>query len=139
MLKFKNFLIISALSFIAISCAHYPDVRPGANGIHRVVIPTSDTDAGSREAIEQANDYCGTMKKSAAFIDEKQAYTGSMKEEDYKKGKQITKVAKVIGGTTYVLGGKNESNAGGIVGLGAIAGDAALGNGYKVEMKFKCQ
>ncbi len=66
-------------------------------------------------------------------------YTGDMDEKDYQKGKQISKVAKVVGGTTWALGGKHESNIGGIVGLGGTAADAALGEGYTVTMKFKCQ
>lgn len=38
----RIFLIASILSLA--SCAHHRDVRPGANGVHRVVIPTEDTD-----------------------------------------------------------------------------------------------
>lgn len=126
-------------SFLFSSCAHHRDVRPGTNGIHRVVIPTPDQDQGSQEAIAQANHYCESINKSAAFIEEKSDYKGDISEESYKNGKKATKVAKVLGSTAYVFGGKNESNLGGIVGLGGVAGDAVLGNGYKIEMKFKCQ
>ena len=61
-----------------------------------------------------------------------------MDEKDYQTGKKVSKVAQVVGGTTWALGGKNESAIGGIVGLGGAATDAALGNGYTVSMKFKC-
>ncbi len=138
----KTILIIFtttlSLFFIA-SCAHHRDVRPGVDGVHRVVVPTPDQDEGSRSAIAQANHYCESQKKAAAFVEEKSNYKGDMPESDYKNGKKMTKVAKVVGGAAWVLGGTNESNLGGIVGLGGAAGDAVLGNGYSVEMKFKCQ
>ena len=134
----KLFVLLSVTAFLA-SCAHHRDVRPGANGFHRVVIRTADKEEGSREAISQANHYCEQTNKSAVFTEENQAYTGDMDEKDYQKGKKISQVAKVVGGTTWALGGKKESNIGGIVGLGGTAADAALGEGYTVTMKFKCQ
>ena len=126
-------------AFLLSGCAHHRDVRPGADGVHKVVIPTPDQDEGSQEAIAQANHYCESMNKSAAFVEEKSNYKGDVSEDSYKNGKKVTKVAKVLGSTAYVFGGKNESNLGGIIGLGGVAGDAVLGNGYKIEMKFKCQ
>jgi hypothetical protein len=137
-MKCSSILIFSAIG-ILVSCAHHNDVRPGADGTHRVVIPTDDKDEGARQAISQANHYCSTMNKNAAFIDEKSEYKGDIAEESYNTGKKVATAAKVLGGSTYVFGGKNESNIGGIVGLGGVAGDAVLGKGYKVEMKFKCQ
>lgn len=136
----KNLLItiVSLFTIFISACAHHRDVRPGADGIHTVVIATEDKEAGSREAIEQANHFCEQRKRSAAFINEDQKYTGDMDEKDYKTGKKISKVAKVVGGTVWALGGKNESNAGGIIGLGGAAADAAYGKGYTVTMKFKC-
>ncbi len=131
--------ISTLLMFLSLSCAHHRDVRPGADGLHRVVVPTPDKDEGARNAIEQANHYCESQNKSAAFVEEKSNYKGDLPEADYKTGKTMTKVAKVVGGAAWVLGGSKESNIGGIVGLGGAAGDAALGNGYAVEMKFKCQ
>lgn len=125
--------------FFTFGCAHHRDVRPGIDGIHRVAIPTPDKDQGSRQAIDQANDYCETFHKSAAFIDEKTSYKGDIAEDSYNSGKKMTKVAKVVGSAAYVFGGQNEHNLGGIVGLGGVAGDAALGNGYLIEMTFKCQ
>jgi hypothetical protein len=139
LLKFAAIFAALISGFLFSSCAHHRDVRPGADGTHRVVIPTPDKDEGSREAIDQANHYCGTMNKSAAFVEEKTNYKGDIPEESYNTGKKISKVAKVVGGSVFAFGGKNESNLGGIVGLGGAAGDAALGNGYSIEMKFKCQ
>ncbi len=56
--------------------------------------------------------------KHAAIVSEDKKYSGDMSEEDYKKGKAIAKVAQAAGGAI---------------------GDNALGKGYTVEMKFKCQ
>ncbi len=132
-------LFVPVVGLLAIiSCAHHRDVRPGSDGTHRVVVRTEDNEEGERNAISQANHYCEGLKKHATFIDEKKQYTGSMKEEDYKKLKTASTVAKTVGGAAYVFGGKNESSLGGLVGLGGIAADAAAGKGYTVEMKFNC-
>lgn len=121
------------------ACAHHRDVRPGVDGVHRVSIQTDDTDAASRDAISQANHYCKEKGQEAAFIKEEAKYTGDMNEADYNAAKRVTKVAKTVGGTVWAMGGKKESDVGGIVGVGGAAGDAALGKGYTVDMRFKCQ
>lgn len=61
-----------------------------------------------------------------------------MKEEDYKTAKTVAKVAQAAGGAVWVFGGKAEREAGGIVGLGGGIANGAIGNGYSVDMKFKC-
>ncbi len=119
-------------------CAHHRDVRPGTEGLHRVLVTAEDGEQGARNAIGQANHFCSQQKKTAAFIDEKQSYTGSMKEEDYKTAKTVAKVAQAAGGAVWVFGGKTEREAGGIVGLGGGIASGAIGNGYSVDMKFKC-
>lgn len=136
-MKISN-LIFIAFAFMILSCAHHRDVRPGVNGVHTVAVVTEDKEAGSRDAISQANNYCEEYKKTAAFVDEDQKYTGDMDEKSYNTGKKISKAAKIIGGTTWALGGKTESNAGGVVGLGGAAADSVLGKGYTVTMHFKC-
>jgi len=133
----KYILSLSCMVLLA-SCAHHRDVRPGADGVHRVLLTAEDTESGAQEAIAQANHFCEQRGKSAAFIDENKKYTGDMKEENYKTMKTAGKVATMVGGATYVFGGKNESNLGGIVGLGGAAADVAAGKGYTIEMKFKC-
>ncbi len=130
---------VVAIPFILVSCAHHRDVRPGEDGLHRVVVRTEDKEAGSRDAISQANHFCEQRKLAAVFVNETQNYTGDMDEQNYQTGKKISKVAQVVGGTTWALGGKRESNIGGIVGLGGTAADAALGEGYTVTMTFKCK
>ena len=134
-----KFIFLSLLTFIFVGCAHHRDVRPGAEGLHRVAVQTDDKEAGTRDAIGQANHFCKERNQYAAFVEESQKYTGDMDEASYKKGKTMAKVAKGVGGAAWVFGGKNESNAGGIVGLGGGVADSALGKGYTVEMKFKCQ
>ncbi len=134
----KYSIAILLFSTILASCAHHRDVRPGEGGIHKVAVRTDDKEEGSRSAISQANHFCEQRNKIAVFIDENQQYTGDMDEKDYQKGKKISKVAKVVGGSVWAFGGKRESNLGGIVGLGGTAADAALGEGYTVTMKFKC-
>lgn len=136
-LIFKLAVLAATLGLAA--CAHHRDVRPGADGIHRVRLSSEDKEEGTRDAIEQANHYCGEMKKSAAFIDENTKYTGDMNEKDYKTLKTASKVAKTAGGTVWAMGGEKESNIGGIVGLGGTVADQVAGKGYTVEMKFKCQ
>lgn len=137
----KSVLALSvALSALFLSaCAHHRDVRAGADGINRVVVKTEDTEEGSRNAISQANHFCEQFKKTPAFINEDSKYTGDMDEKDYKTGKKVAKVAKMVGGAAWVFGGKNERNLGGIGALGGSVGDAVLGKGYTVEMRFKCQ
>lgn len=140
-MKQKPFFLslLSLLTLLLTSCAHYPDVRPGEDGIHRVVILAETKASGSQQAMSQASDYCDTMKKSPVYLDEKSTYVGSMNEDDYNKTKTIGKVASAVGSTAYVFGGKKESNAGGIVALGGVAANAAAGMGYSFEMKFKCK
>ncbi len=130
--------LISFMSLLVGACAHHRDVRAGADGIHRVVINTDDKDQGARDAIAQANHFCKQRNLSAAFVEEGSKYQGDMDEQTYKNAKTASKVAKVLGGTTYVMGGKKESSAGGVVGLGGAVADTVLGKGYAVEMKFKC-
>lgn len=131
-------LIFLGLTFLG-ACAHHRDVRPGVDGIHIVKVTTDDKEAGSRDAISQANNYCEESKKQAAFINEDQKYTGDMDEDTYKTGKRISKAAEMVGGTVWTMGGKRESNAGGVIGLGGATADSVLGKGYTVTMKFKCQ
>lgn len=130
-------MMLSVLGLAA--CAHHRDVRPGADGVHRVVVSTDDTEAGQRDAIEQANHYCKEHGKEAAFLKEESKYTGDLEESTYKNAKRASKVAKTVGGTVWAMGGKKESDIGGLAGLGGTAADQALGKGYSIDMRFRCQ
>ena len=135
----KNNLVgILFFAFILGACAHHRDVRPGADGIHRVVVQTDDTAQASRNAIKQADHFCKQSGQKSAFVNEEQKYTGDMDEKTYKKAKRATKAAKTAGGAAYVFGNKRASDVGGIVGLGGQVADSAIGHGYTVEMSFKC-
>ncbi|MNL09184.1 hypothetical protein D3C87_1299340 [compost metagenome] len=133
-----SLVLVSAAALMLGACAHHRDVRPSADGIHRVVISTDDQDQGAREAIEQANHFCKERGLQAAFVNEESKYKGDISESSYKTAKKATTAAKILGGTTYVMGGAKESSIGGLVGLGGVVGDGVLGKGYSVEMKFKC-
>lgn len=135
----KLFFAVIGFALLLSACAHHHDVRPGADGIHRVVLQTDDSDQGARDAIDQANHFCKEQNKYAAFVEEKKTYTGDMEEKNYKNAKRASNVAKTVGGAAWVFGGKKESNIGGIVGLGGAAADTAIGQGYTVDMRFKCQ
>ena len=133
-----SLVLVSTAALMLGACAHHRDVRPSADGVHRVVVSTDDQDEGAREAIKQANHFCKERGLQAAFVNEESKYKGDMSESSYKNAKKATTAAKVLGGTAYVLGGSNESAIGGVVGLGGVVGDSVLGKGYSVEMKFKC-
>lgn len=137
----KSFLFFSsaALALVVMAgCAHHRDVRAGADGVHRVVVKTDDEAKGTRDAINQANHFCEQRGLSAAFVNEQKKYEGSMDQKDYENAKAASRAAKTVGGAAYVFGGKRESGAGGLVTLGGVAADAALGEAYRVEMTFKC-
>lgn len=131
-------MILLTVSFLG-ACAHHRDVRPGASGINRVVVVAEDEREGARDALSQANHFCGERKLSAAIVEEKTTYTGSMDKDTYMKTKTGARIAKTVGGTAWVFGGKNESNLGGIAHLNGQAADAAAGEGFTTDMTFKCQ
>ena len=134
-----HLLAISGAAFLT-SCAHHRDVRPGSDGLHRVVFQTEDKNQGFRDAMSQAQHFCESRgARSPVIVNEDSKYTGSMDEQSYKTGKTVAKVAQAAGGAAYVFGGRNERNAGGIVGLGGGIANSAMGEGYTYEMKFKCE
>lgn len=137
-MKSTRFIFIFALLGLA-ACGHHRDVRAGADGVHRVIVKAEDPDEGARDAIAQANHFCDQSKKQAAFIEENKQYTGTMKEADYQTAKTASKVAQGVGGAGYVFGGTNERTAGGILGLGGAIAQGAIGKGYTVDMRFRCQ
>ena len=132
--------LVSAVLLSLVACAHYPDVRPGASGEHSVSLAGDDDDELARQAISQAKDYCKDVhKKSVAIVSEDKKYIGDMDEKSYKGAKRAAGAAKAIGSAGAVFGGERERRAGGVVGLGGVVGDVALGAGYRVTMKFKCK
>lgn len=138
---FMKYLFILLGSIFLAACAHHPDVRPGVEGIHRVALAADDKDKGAQEAISQAQNYCYYKHdKPAVFIDENAKYEGSMSEDTYNTAKTVSTVAKVLGGVGWATRTKTQqrSKATGL-GVGGMVADAALGDAYKIEMKFKCE
>ncbi len=134
-----KFLILSALWLMLISCGHHNDVRPGASGVHRVMVRAEEKETCEQEAIRQANHYCDEYEKNAAFVSESTKYSGDVDEDTYKQGKVLSRVVKAAGSGAFIYGGKRERNAGGIGTLGGVAVDSGLGKGYTSEMSFRCQ
>ena len=130
------FIILLALGFI--SCSHHKDVRPSADGVHRVEIMAESKEQGARNALDQANYFCEKRQKAAAIVKEEAVYEGEMNESDYKSAKKASKAAQILGGSTHVLGGRKESKVGGVVGLGGVVADEVIGKGYRIKMMFKC-
>jgi hypothetical protein len=133
----KTLALISLLTLGA--CAHHRDVRPSEDGVHRVILMTPEKNFDGQEALGQAQHYCEEQKERAVIVSESNQYIGSMDENSYSKAQTAAKVAQSVGSAAYIFGGKKESNAGGVVGLGGIAAQGAIGSGYRFEMKFKCQ
>ena len=124
---------------ILASCASHTHVRPGANGIHRVVIRGVEKQQVEQAAIREAGSFCGTKNMSPAFVDEKTAYTGSMDESTHKMIGKVTKAASVGGGMMGVMGGQKEKNVGqGIFGAGVVGSTLQDEEAYTSDMSFKC-
>ncbi len=134
----KTILIATSIILLS-SCAHHQDVRPNASGNHTVSFQVDTKQDGYRNALDQANHFCKERNKTAYIVKESTDYVGSMKEKDYNTTKKIAQVAKSLGGTIWALGGKKESNAGGVVGLGGGVADEVAGQGYRYQMIFNCK
>lgn len=155
--------------FLVVSCAHYEDVRPGVDGVHKVIVRAEEKDQGSQNAIEQANYYCEKVEhdKHAAFIDEKIEYTGSMDEKTRDTLRKASKAAEMVGGTSASVNSNNEDwshdseqtnnmgknttmhkrkhvgaqvNPPNPIGTaGAVGTIMTSGKDYLIQMTFKCQ
>lgn len=127
------------LSLIIVGCASYPDVRPGSGGLNRVRVVAGEKELAERSALRQATAYCAESKKRVAIQSEDTKYSGTLDETDNAILRKASKVVGVLGGTTAVMGGERESNAGKVgAGVGA-AGSIMTDNGYTAEMTFKCE
>ncbi len=139
MKSLNRFVALLAVSIIGFGCAHHRDVRPGANGDHKVVLNQEDKEEGYRDAMSQAEDYCQQFHKAPVIVNEGTKYQGNMDEGTYQKAKTASKVAQAAGGAIWTLGGQTESTVGGVAGLGGSVARGALGNGYRYELVFRCQ
>ena len=138
----KSHLAIKAILSLALysGCAHYPDVRPSARGDHSVSFMTESSEQGYRSAKAQADSYCDDVHKKRAYISkEDSSYRGSMDEKNYKTAKKAAKITGLVGATGAVLGGRKQSEIGGVVAAGGGIADYGLGNAYRYTLKFQCK
>ena len=139
MTKFLGALIVSIL--LGIGCASHHDVRPGADGIHHVVVRSQDKEMAERSAIRQAENFCQESQRHAAFVSEgKTQYTGTMDESTRDTLHKASTAAMVLGGGAGVLGRDNGTQGtGAVVGAAGTAGSIMTGgDDYLSDMKFKC-
>jgi len=117
---------VAAIFCVSYSCAHHPDVRPGPQGVHTISLEASDKQAGTRNAIRQANSYCKkTSESTAQILGENTDYSGGdLSEERYKQARGVGRALGAFGG---------------ILGAGGGVVQSAIGSAYNVGMKFKCQ
>lgn len=131
-------IILVLMPLLLVSCGHHRDVRPGTRGLHRVVVASQDSHQGKQEAIAQANHYCDQFEKHAAFAKESTKYVGSVDEKTYQRARMFSRATKSGGNQAKLNGGKKESSLGVIAGAAGSSIDEALGNGYQIDMIFKC-
>jgi hypothetical protein len=127
-----------ALGFAA--CAHHRDVRPGADGIHRVVVRASERESAERSAISQAEDFCDERHLAPAFVNEQTQYTGKMDEGTRDTLHKASTAAMILGGGVGIGTYGAARTAGGAVGTAGAAGAIMTGGkDYTADMRFKCQ
>jgi len=118
-------LLLGSTLFLLSSCGHHRDVRPGTEEVHSVIIEARSVPQASKQALAQANHFCKHIGKHyAAVLKEDSKYVGDLAEEDYKIGKKVSDVAGIL----LPPGGHR----------GKYAADQVLGNGYEVNIQFKC-
>ena len=69
----------STVLFSACATNHRLDVKPGIDGLHRVTVRTVDVTDGNREAVQQAENYCNEINKSAFFYNDEGKMKGANK------------------------------------------------------------
>lgn len=125
--------------FVLTACASYDHVRPGADGIHQVIIRGPDKENVETKAIREAKNFCQSKELEAAFISDKTDYTGSMNESTHKMIRKTSKAAMAGGAMLETLDDENDSKLGeGIFGAGAVGRVLQDEEAYTTKMKFKC-
>lgn len=133
-------LVAALFGSFFVGCAHHPDVRPGADGIHRVVIRSTAKEKAERDAISQAENYCSQTNLAVAVMDEKTVYTGTMDESTRDMVHKVSTASIILGGAGAVAGPKDVKKGGSVLGAaGTVGSIMTSGNDYLVEMRFKCQ
>ena len=132
--------LIAIVTANLLACAHYPDVRPAANGPHSASFLTDEKDEGFKNAFAQAKDYCDDVyKKRPKVVSESSEYIGSMSESSYNAARTTSKIVSGVGVAGVALGGKNERKAGGAAAAGGGIASGAISQGYRYTLKFTCE
>jgi hypothetical protein len=136
---FRSSIVVLALFFGA--CAHHRDVRPGAQGLHRVIVRAPEKTHAERSAISQAEHFCEEQSgRHPAFVEEKTQYTGSMDEATRDTVRKASRAAMILGGTGTVLGDGPVRTGGGVVGTAGTVGTIMTGgDDYVADMRFRCE
>ena len=122
------------------SCAHHRDVRPGSEGVNRVVVRGQNQQQAERSAINQAEHYCEQFSKHPGFVNEKTEYKGSMDESTRNTVHKASTAAMILGGTGSVAGHGSTRTGGNILGTAGTVGHIMTGGAdYTVDMNFRCQ
>lgn len=120
----KIITLITALGLSSCVTSNRQDVRPGIDGLHRVIIRVDDITEGSREAVKQADSYCAEINKQAFFFN------------DEGKGKAAPKPA-ANAPTANPAAGKAAAAPSGDED-GGEASSVSTEKKYTVDMLFKC-
>lgn len=133
-------ILMFLVAFVTFGCAHHRDVRPGADGIHRVVVRDSESESAERSAISQAEHFCQQYEKQYGIVNEKETqYTGEMDESTRKTLKKASTAATVLGGGASVLGRNGVRTGGNVVGAaGTVGMIMTSGDDYIAEIRFRC-
>ena len=118
-----SFVVLLFISLSSCVTSNRQDVRPGIDGLHRVIIRVDDITEGSREAVKQADAYCMEINKQAFFFN------------DEGKGKGAPKPA-ANAPTANPAAGKAAAPAAG--GEDSEASSVSAEKKYTVDMLFKC-
>lgn len=129
-LKF-SIVLISASYFS--SCAHHRDVRPGAEGVHRVMTHDQERSSSERNALKQAEHFCKEQGKYAAIIKEETKYTGSMDEATRDTLRKASTAAIILGGASGTHGDPSPVRT-----AGQVGGIMTSGDDYVTDMSFRC-
>lgn len=136
-----SLMFLSGFIFVA-GCAHHRDVRPGADGVHHVVVRAQDKGSAERDAISQAEHFCQQSQKIPGIIEEKTVYTGTMDEATRDTLRKASMAAQVLDHTHVNHGTETpvvHSGPGVLGKAGRVGTVMTNGDDYRTEMKFKCQ
>jgi hypothetical protein len=106
------FLILNA-------CAHHENVRPFADGIHKISIESTSQQNASQAALKQAEEFCRDTKQVSRIVEENFRYNGELDEKEYNENLK----ARGIGGDGSVQ---------------QYLAQKFAGTPYVCELKFKC-